>query len=86
MNFLTAGAESATPLGPIALTFRTCLPSLSLGGLNDDGQDANGPLSTLHWKVEPAWVEVNLNFGRRLVVFFFGPFVIVVSGAAGWGI
>ncbi len=58
------------------------MPSLSLGGLNGDGQDANGPLSTLHWKVEPAWVEVNLNFGRRLVVFFFGPFVIVVSGAA----
>ena len=84
MNFLTAGAASATPVGPIALTFKTCLPRLSLGGLNGEVQDANCPLSTLHWKVDAAWLEVNLNLGRRLVVFF-GPLVIVVSGADGLG-
>ena len=73
-----------TPVGPMARTFSTCLPRRSFGGLNGETQGLNPPLSSSHWKVEPAWVDVNLNFGRRLVVFFFGPLVIVVSGAGVW--
>ena len=59
------------------------MPRRSFGGINGEVQGANWPLSTWHWKVDPAWAEVNLNFGRRLVVFFFGPLVIVVSGGGG---
>ncbi len=69
----TAGAESASPVGPIALTLSLCLPGLSFfGGLKGEVQGLNLPLSSLHRKLEPAWSEVNLNFGRRLRVFF-GP-------------
>ena len=49
--------------------------------MNGETQGWKVPRSSLHWKLDPAWLEVNLNFGRRLLVFFFGPLVIVVSGA-----
>jgi hypothetical protein len=38
----------------------------------------------LHSKREFASLETNLNFALRFVVFFFGFFVIVVSGAPSW--
>ena len=82
MNFLTAGAGSTTPVGPTACTRSTCLPKLSLrAGAKGEVHGAKAALSNLHWKLDPAWLEVNLNFGLRLFVFFFGPLVIVVSGA-----
>jgi hypothetical protein len=59
-----------------------CFPGRSLGGLKGEAQRENWPLSSLHWKVAAGSVEVNLNLGRAFRVFF-GPFVIVVSGAAG---
>src|SRR5690242_10599969 len=80
LNFLTAGVGSAMPSESTAWTLSLCLPRRSFGGLNGAEQGLNGPPSSEHWKLLPGSLEVNLNFGRRLVVFFFGPLVIVVSG------
>ncbi len=66
------------------LTCSLCLPGRSFGVLKGDRQGENRPLSSLHWNVAPASLEVNLNFGRFLRVFF-GPLVIVVSGGV-WGV
>ena len=40
------------------------------------------PSSSLHWKLEPGSVELKLNVALPFFSFFFGPAVIVVSGAA----
>jgi hypothetical protein len=58
------------------------LPGRSFGVVRGDAQAEKLPLSSLHWKRAEGSLEVNRNFGRALRVFF-GPLVIVVSGAEG---
>ena len=53
--------------------------------LNGEAHGTAGFLSTAQVKVEPAIVEVNVIVALRLVDFFFGALVTVVSGAAGAG-
>src|SRR5690348_9970712 len=80
LNFLTAGVGSAMPEASTARTCSLCFPRRSFGGLKGGEHGLKGPPSSEHWNETPGSLEVNLNFGRRLVVFFFGPLVIVVSG------
>ena len=47
-----------------------------------DEQFRNGPPSSAHSKVEPAWSDVNSNLAVVLVVSESGARVIVVSGRA----
>lgn len=68
------------PAASTARTISLCLPSRSFFGLKGEVQDLNAFPSSEHWNVDPGSLDVNLNFGRRLVVFFFGPLVIAVSG------
>ena len=38
------------------------------------------PLSSLHWNVDEASLDLNLNVALFFGVFFFGPLVILVLG------
>ena len=65
LNFFTAGVGSVLPAASIARTLKTCLPGFSPLYFFGERQVLNGLRSSLHWKVEPASVEVNLNFAVR---------------------
>jgi hypothetical protein len=82
LNFATAGVGSTLPAGSIASTLSLCLPSFSFfAGRNGELHGWNGLKSSWHWKLDPASLEAKLKLGLRFRVFF-GPPVIVVSGAA----
>src|SRR5262245_44879870 len=80
LNRFTAGVGSTLPAGSIARTLKTCLPGLRRLYFFGDLQVLNGFRSSLHWKVEPASFETNLNLTVRLWVRPGGPLVIVVCG------
>jgi hypothetical protein len=69
------------PEASIARTENVCLPSFFTVTLCGDEHGLNGRLSILHSKRAPASSTMKRKTALRLAVFFFGPLVIVVSGA-----
>ena len=76
-NCRVAGVLSRLPAASIARTSKTCLPGFRRLYFFGERQGLNGFLSSLHWKVEPASLETNLNVAVRPLTFFL---TIVVSG------
>src|SRR5262249_23228642 len=74
-----AGVGSDTP-PTTALTRILCRPGFSDGAVNGERQALNGLLSTLHWKLAPATLALNLIVGVRSWVFAGGFGAILVSG------
>jgi hypothetical protein len=87
VNLRLAGVGSALPAELIARTLKTCLPTFSPLYFFGDLHFLNLPLSSLHWKVDPLTLEVNLKVAVVLCDFAFGPLLILVSGVGtggGW--
>ena len=80
LNRFTAGVGSTLPAGSIARTLKTCLPGFRRVSFFGDRHPLNGLRSSLHWKVDPASLETNLNLTVRLWVRPGRPLVIVVWG------
>ena len=81
LNLYFAGVWSGLPAVSVAKTWNLCLPGSRPLYFAFEVQTSNAPLSSLHSNVEPASLELNLNFAFVFGDFFFGPFSIVVSGA-----
>jgi hypothetical protein len=77
-----AGVGSVLPTTSVARTSKLCLPWESFEWVFGELQAAQAPESRRHSKLEPASLELNLNFGERFLVRPEGPEVIVVSGAS----
>jgi hypothetical protein len=76
-----AGDASTFPAWSTARTRNVWLPSASALYVVGEVQAANAPASRLHWKVEPASVDVNANVALVWLVGLAGLDVIVVFGA-----
>src|SRR5689334_19245854 len=79
VNERVAGEGSVFPAPSVATTVKVCAPSARPEYAFGDVHDAKPPASSLHWKVEPASVELKANDGEALFVSPAGPDVIVVS-------
>src|SRR4051794_16304453 len=88
LNLNLAGLWSVSPFA-VARTLNLCFPGLTLYLILPELQAFQFFLSSLHLNVEPATVEVNLNFAvpffASITFFFFGCLVIAVSGVTGGG-
>ncbi len=71
---------SALPAGSVATTVEAVLPSASGPVWVPEVQGANVPVSSLHWKLEPASLEPNEKVGVALFDGSLGLPLIVVSG------
>ncbi|MDH4346837.1 MAG: hypothetical protein OEW31_10930, partial [Thermoleophilia bacterium] len=81
VNERVAGEGSALPIASTARTANEWAPS-ARDRVTGDEQPAKAPPSTLHWKLDPGSVEVNVNVGVGSLEVdpWAGPPVIVVSG------
>ena len=71
------------PAGSTARTEKVCAPLVSAFDVYGEAHARKGLASNLHWKVEPAWLDLNENVGvvSLVVLPFAGPPVIVAVGA-----
>ncbi len=84
VNVRFAGVASTLPNLSTAATAKVCLPSLSFAVVYGEEHAVKSAPSTEQRKVEPASLDVKVNFTCRFETCdpFFGPEVMVVSGAA----
>ncbi len=76
-----AGVGSGLPAASLAVTVRVCEPSLrAVYGWGDRHGVAAAP-SSLHWNVEPASLDENVNVALALLTRVEGPLSIDVLGA-----
>lgn len=82
VNVRLAGVGSALPAASVATTANVCAPLASGAVVTGDEHGEYAAPSTLHWKVDPASLEVNANVAVGVVIVdpSAGPEVIVVSG------
>jgi hypothetical protein len=78
----TAGVGSVLPAGSVALTSKVCPPSARALYVTPLVQDTKTPVSSLHSKLLPASLAVNVNVALVSLVAPKGPVAIAVSGAA----
>src|SRR4051812_50173116 len=75
-----AGVASTLPAASVARTEKACVPTASPESDFGEEQPAQLPLSSLHWKVEPASLALKEKLAVIAVVVAPGPLEIVVSG------